>query len=194
MGWARVNGAREVWGSTVVSCNYLISSQRLIGSQRLIQDNHDNRHDTPPSTYTDYQTMLQGINNRHDRPHGNSLAELTAARQDGRKHLLLACSGSVATIKLPEIIRALAPYEGRLSIRLVLTEPAKRFLAGQSAEQPTVSSLARLPCVDAVYDDSCEWEPPWVRGDAVLHIELRRCKPFLPFSIPVFPILGGYAR
>lgn len=119
--------------------------------------------------------MLQAINNQHDLAQANSLSELAAARHDGKKHLLLGCSGSVATIKLPEILKALSSYSDRLSIRIVLTEPAKQFLAGQSGEQPTVASLARLPCVDAVYDDSCEWGPePWVRGTDVLHISLRR--------------------
>ena len=125
--------------------------------------------------------MLQAISNHHDLQHyraeRNSLAALTASRTDGKKHLLLAASGSVATIKIPEIIKALAPHarSGTLSIRVVLTRSAQHFLAGQAAEQPTVSSLLDLPGVDAVYDDAAEWGPePWRRGSAILHIELRR--------------------
>ena len=39
---------------------------------------------------------------------------------DGKKHLLLAASGNVATINLPKIVLALAKQKG-LSIRLALT-------------------------------------------------------------------------
>ncbi|KAK3359107.1 flavoprotein [Lasiosphaeria hispida] len=46
---------------------------------------------------------------------------------------------------LPEIVKALAKYEGKLSIRIVLTSSARQFLNGQSTEQPTVSSLSHLP-------------------------------------------------
>ncbi|KAB2574863.1 Flavoprotein [Lasiodiplodia theobromae] len=92
---------------------------------------------------------------------------------DSKKHLLLAASGSVATIKIPAIITALARHP-HLSIRVVLTASAAAFLAGQSPEQPTLASVASLPNVDAVYLDEDEWREPWVRGNSILHIELRR--------------------
>ncbi|KAJ8124497.1 hypothetical protein O1611_g9142 [Lasiodiplodia mahajangana] len=121
--------------------------------------------------------MLQAISNGHDAHHiqtrKNSLESLTASHDDGKVHLLLGCSGSVATIKLPNIIQALSKYpSSQLSIRVVLTPSASRFLAGQSREQPTVSALMGLPNVDAV--DADEWKVPWVRGGGILHIELRR--------------------
>ncbi|KAK4453747.1 flavoprotein [Podospora aff. communis PSN243] len=140
--------------------------------------------------------MLSFTTNKHDphylRQRANSLENITAARQNtDRKHLLLAASGSVATIKskppsphkptpiltatVPEIIKSLSKHEGKLSIRIVLTSSARHFLGGQSAEQPTVSSLMHLPNVEAVYDDADEWGPqPWKRGASILHIELRR--------------------
>jgi len=124
--------------------------------------------------------MLSFITNKHDphylRQRANSLENITAARQNtDRKHLLLAASGSVATIKIPEIIKSLSKYDGKLSIRIVLTSSARHFLGGQSAEQPTVSSLMHMPNVEAVYDDADEWGPqPWKRGASILHIELRR--------------------
>ena len=94
---------------------------------------------------------------------------------DNRIHLLLAATGSVATIKIANIISALSPHTHKLSIRVILTTKAKQFLAGQSAEQPTVSSLSSLPGVEAIYDDEAEWGPePWRRGVDVLHISLRR--------------------
>lgn len=123
--------------------------------------------------------MVQSISNEHQSDYAenqaNAIASLVAARNDGKKHLLLAASGSVATIKIPVIVQALAKYKGVLSIRIVLTESATHFLAGQSPEQPTVLSLLRLPNVDAVYRDQDEWGPqPWKRGANILHIELRR--------------------
>ncbi|SPQ21025.1 9a1e7e3a-72ba-4f3b-88bd-cbb563c9dfac [Thermothielavioides terrestris] len=138
--------------------------------------------------------MLQSVSDQHDEHYEDSqrdsIEALVAARNDGKKHLLLAASGSVATIKskskslppprlprgkIPVIIQALAKYAGALSIRVVLTESATHFLQGQSAEQPTVSSLLHMPNVDAVYRDRDEWGPqPWRRGASILHIELRR--------------------
>lgn len=105
----------------------------------------------------------------------NSLAAAIAATlHDGKKHLILAASGSVATIKLPLIISSLQNH-ANLSIRIILTKSACNFLAGQSPEQPPVASLALLPNVDSVHHrDEDEWEEPWTRDAKILHIELRR--------------------
>ena len=92
---------------------------------------------------------------------------------DKKKHLLLASSGSVATIKLPNIVQGLSRYND-LSIRIVLTKAAENFLAGQSSEQPLLDSLNGIKNVDGVYRDEDEWSKPWVRGCNILHIELRR--------------------
>ncbi|KAK4251757.1 flavoprotein [Corynascus novoguineensis] len=113
--------------------------------------------------------MMQSLRDHRDQlpepARSNSIESLAATRNDGKKHLLLAASGSVATIKLPVIIKALAKYGETLSIRVVLTESATHFLGGQSDEQPTVDSLSELPNVDAVYRDHDEWGPqPWRRG------------------------------
>ncbi|KAK4199330.1 putative Phosphopantothenoylcysteine decarboxylase [Triangularia verruculosa] len=123
--------------------------------------------------------MLQAVGSGHDnhftRSESSSLGSLVQAMKDGKKHLLLAASGSVATIKIPVIVEALAAFAGVLSIRIVLTKCAGEFLNGQSSEQPTVSSLLHLPNVEAVYLDEDEWGPqPWRRGASILHIELRR--------------------
>lgn len=92
---------------------------------------------------------------------------------DGKSHLLLCASGSVATIKIPNIIFSLA-HHSNLSIRLVLTSSATRFLAGQADEQPSLEAIRALPNVDGIYVDEDEWAEPWVRGGKILHIELRR--------------------
>jgi hypothetical protein len=89
---------------------------------------------------------------------------------------------------VPEIVKALAKYEGKLSIRIVLTSSARHFLGGQSAEQPTVSSLLHMTNVDAVYDDADEWGPqPWKRGASILHIELRRWADMLVVARMFYP-------
>lgn len=92
---------------------------------------------------------------------------------DGKHHILLAATGSVATIKIPLIAEALSGRQN-VSIRILLTPSAEQFLIGQSAEQPDLGSLQKLPNVDGIYHDADEWSKPWVRGDKILHIELRR--------------------
>ena len=91
---------------------------------------------------------------------------------DGKHHLLLAASGSVATIKLPKIVEALSKHKN-LSIRIIITASAEKFLVGQSEEQPKLDSLLGSHQVDGIYRDEDEWKKPWVRGDPILHIELR---------------------
>lgn len=93
---------------------------------------------------------------------------------DGKLHLLIACTGSVATIKLPVILTALSRHSPRLSIRLVLSATATAFLAGQTGVQPTPQQLLAVPGVDGLHLDADEWTPAWTRGAPVLHIELRR--------------------
>ncbi|CAG9997573.1 unnamed protein product [Clonostachys byssicola] len=105
---------------------------------------------------------------------GNA-TEFPPSGTDDRLHLLLVATGSVAAIKIPNIIKALAPHTHKLSIRLILTTNAKHFLGGQATEQPHYTSLLSYPGVEAIYDDASEWGPePWRRGGPVLHIELRR--------------------
>lgn len=96
------------------------------------------------------------------------------AVNDGKKHLLLAASGSVATIKLPSILTALQKHGQNLSIRVVLTKSAAQFFNGQSAEQPSLASLMSHPVVDAVYQDEDEMVGSWTRGTGILHINLRK--------------------
>lgn len=118
------------------------------------------------------------MDSREDQKLGRSLgtaAPFSAAdyTNDGKKHLLLAASGSVATIKLPNIVEALSDHHD-LSIRIIVTDSAGKFLTGQSKEQPTLQSLSAYPNVDGIYRDEDEWKKPWIRGDPILHIELRR--------------------
>ncbi|TAQ90462.1 hypothetical protein B7494_g1184 [Chlorociboria aeruginascens] len=109
----------------------------------------------------------------NERPRGAAEA-LSAAIQDGKEHLLLAASKFTSHgVTIPLIISALASHRN-LSIRVIVTKSAAHFLAGQTPEQPTLSSVALLPNVDAVYLDEDEWADPWTRHSKILHIELRR--------------------
>ncbi|PYH74019.1 putative flavoprotein [Aspergillus vadensis CBS 113365] len=92
---------------------------------------------------------------------------------DNKIHVLLAASGSVATIKLPNIAKALGRHSN-VSIRIIVTRSAAEFLKGQSHEQPLLENLLELPGVDAIYRDEDEWRHTWIRGEPILHIELRK--------------------
>ena len=93
--------------------------------------------------------------------------------RDGKKHILLGSSGSVAAIKLPDIVCGLFSTQN-ISIRIILTAAATHFFSGVSDENPSVDSLRVLPRVEGVYTDADEWLIPWQRGNAILHIELRK--------------------
>ncbi|CEJ80566.1 Putative Flavoprotein [[Torrubiella] hemipterigena] len=103
----------------------------------------------------------------------SSAEDVSLSKADGKKHLLLAASGSVATIKIGNIIQGLAEHKS-LSIRLILTSSAAQFLKGQAEEQPSLADIAKLPNVDGIYEDDAEWSHPWTRGAPILHIEMRK--------------------
>lgn len=118
--------------------------------------------------------MASGQPNGHGGNVSRDTTEAVAlARSDGKRHLLLAASGSVATIKIVPIVKALS-NRPNLSIRIVLTPSAARFLDGQSEEQPSLGEIARYVNVDGIYSDASEWTPAWTRGAPILHIELRK--------------------
>ena len=73
--------------------------------------------------------------------------------------MLVGCTGSVATIKVHEVVSGIRE-EGH-EVRIVATEKALHFLDKEKAG------------VD-VLTDADEWDAWRVRGDPVLHIELRK--------------------
>ena len=92
-----------------------------------------------------------------------------------KKHLLLACTGSVATIKLPDILAALTPYSAHLSIHLILTPSSLHFLPSTLTHPyPGVAIPTLYPIVSHTWTNADEWVQ-WTKiGDPVLHIELRK--------------------
>lgn len=76
-----------------------------------------------------------------------------------RKKILIGCTGSVATIKLPQLVEKLS--QNNLDVRIVVTEKAKHFL-----------KEAELPPAIQILSDTVEWAAWQDRGDPVLHIDL----------------------
>ncbi|XP_043483787.1 phosphopantothenoylcysteine decarboxylase [Leptopilina heterotoma] len=76
-----------------------------------------------------------------------------------RKKILIGCTGSVATIKLPQLVDKL--WQHNYDIRVVVTERAKHFLKD-----------VKLPIGTQVLSDTVEWAAWQDRGDPVLHIDL----------------------
>lgn len=73
--------------------------------------------------------------------------------------VLVGCTGSVATIKVNELIEQL--NKKNYEVQLVTTEHAKHFLKKEHTS-----------C--KVWSDEDEWKMWSKRGDPVLHIELRK--------------------
>ncbi|OQR75431.1 phosphopantothenoylcysteine decarboxylase-like [Tropilaelaps mercedesae] len=82
---------------------------------------------------------------------------------EGEIHILLGLTGSVASLKAPELAQQLQDIEipgHAVKIQIVTTEHAKHFYT--------------LPEQLKAYDDQTEWSSWQNRSDPVLHIELRR--------------------
>ena len=77
-----------------------------------------------------------------------------------RPNVLVACSGSVATIKIPEITSLLSRT---CNVRLVTTASAQHFFSVQEIAKDV-----------HVYTDDDEWVAWKNIGDPVVHIELRK--------------------
>ncbi|VDM96356.1 unnamed protein product [Thelazia callipaeda] len=84
-------------------------------------------------------------------------------RQGGKFHLLIGITGSVASMKLAELLIELnkSSPEGKLVIRVVATDAARVFIDESTFEVP-------------IYSDMDEWNMWKKRGDPILHIELRK--------------------
>ena len=100
-------------------------------------------------------------------------------------NILIAVTGSVAAIKIIELIRKLRSafprsytsivddqtYKATIAIKVVMTENSKHFVPKDELLKNCTSSSC--PYLD-ILDDADEWNQ-WTRiGDPVLHIELRK--------------------
>lgn len=80
-------------------------------------------------------------------------------------HLLIGVTGSVAAIKVPELIQQLNT-ENLFKIRIILTEGAQHFV--------TREEILKIDPSIECYTDENEWKLWSKKGDPVLHIELRK--------------------
>lgn len=78
-------------------------------------------------------------------------------------HVLIACSASVAAIKIPDIVSQLA--HKNIQTTLVVTEASKHFI--------DIEKIKMDFKID-VFTDQNEWDAWKNRGDPVLHIELSK--------------------
>lgn len=79
-------------------------------------------------------------------------------------NILICCTGSVATIKIPELVDRFRSHPNTV-VRLVVSQHSRHFL-------PDLSELGVLG--ESVLTDQEEWDSWTDRGDPVLHIELRK--------------------
>eukprot|EP00111_Clytia_hemisphaerica_P008890 TCONS_00025970-protein len=83
-------------------------------------------------------------------------------------NLLLAATGSVATIKIPLLVKKLKEKFGKISIKLILTKNAEFFIKPEEKED--MESL----CGCQIYRDEDEWSSWKKIGDPILHVDLMK--------------------
>jgi phosphopantothenoylcysteine decarboxylase len=85
-----------------------------------------------------------------------------------KKNILIACTGSVATIKIPNIVQQLKAlsedenFRHTFDVQIIATEKALNFF--NAADVPNTQILT----------DSLEWSTWTKRGDPILHIDLTK--------------------
>lgn len=79
------------------------------------------------------------------------------------KNILIGCTGSVASLKIPILVKQLLETHNNFKIQIITTEHAKHFF--EESELPENVKL---------WSDADEWSSWKNRGDPVLHIELGK--------------------
>lgn len=81
-----------------------------------------------------------------------------------KRNILIGCTGSVASIKLPVLVEKLLQLaEFEVDVRVIVTKHAQHFF-----------TRAELPDSIVLHTDQDEWTSWQQRGDPVLHIELGK--------------------
>lgn len=78
-----------------------------------------------------------------------------------KPHVLVGCTGSVASVKVPHLINSLVRLPCQPEVKLVTTKYSRHFF-----------DVGSVSCL--VFTDDNEWETWRELKDPVLHIELRR--------------------
>eukprot|EP01016_Furgasonia_blochmanni_P037017 TRINITY_DN430_c0_g1_i1.p1 TRINITY_DN430_c0_g1~~TRINITY_DN430_c0_g1_i1.p1 ORF type:complete len:193 (+),score=20.36 TRINITY_DN430_c0_g1_i1:46-624(+) len=84
-------------------------------------------------------------------------------------NLLIGVSGSVAAIKIPQLLVALLPLN-RFNIRVIMTNSSEDFITKNTLAELNLSLNADLKIYTDV-DEKGVWRK---KGDPVLHIDLRK--------------------
>lgn len=112
------------------------------------------------------QRVVDGGQSLHLRTRKQSESKST------KKHCLIGCSGSVATLKLPELV---AKLSRDYKVLIVCTKNALFFLnRAQNYNPKAWGEFLDLGGMELVLEDSDEWDMWNKIGNDVLHIELRR--------------------
>jgi len=106
---------------------------------------------------------------RISRPSSSSkLGKTEKARidkyEDGKRHVLVGATGSVASVKIPLIVKSLMAHE-EVEVQVIVTKTAKHFV--------NVDKLKAETGVK-VWEDEDDWKTWHELSDPILHIELRR--------------------
>ena len=96
-----------------------------------------------------------------------------SSKSDSKKNILLCISGSVATIKIPELfVKLHKEYNVRM---LCSSSSSLHFLSKSKAYNPKYYELfEQLGGFNLIVTDTEEWDLWNIKGDIVLHIELRK--------------------
>jgi phosphopantothenoylcysteine decarboxylase len=100
-------------------------------------------------------------------------------------NVLLSCSGSVAVIKVPELVVGL--IKAGFKVQVILTKNAEFFW--ERAKTYNLAAWAEFEALlldDIVLRDEDEWSVWNKKGDPVLHIEARRWADILVSDIILF--------
>lgn len=85
----------------------------------------------------------------------------TDEEKSSTKKILVGCTGSVASIKIPLLVQELQHLDDKVEIKIVATDHALHFFERDTLSVPVLA-------------DTNEWEMWRSIQDPVLHIELRR--------------------
>ncbi|ANB14231.1 phosphopantothenoylcysteine decarboxylase complex subunit CAB3 [Sugiyamaella lignohabitans] len=101
---------------------------------------------------------------QHTIGQGGGTGTGSGSEDDGKVHILLAVTGSVATIKIALIIGKLKQvYKDQAEIQLIVTASAQHFMTG-----------LKIPPDVKVWHDNDEWDSRHGVAETMLHVRLRR--------------------
>lgn len=116
--------------------------------------------------------MYDIVNRKHSIMSSHFLKAKSFGASNVKPKVLIGCSGSVASLKVPELVAELSQH---FQVMVIATQNSHFFL--EKSELYNADAWQRFESVggwDVVLYDSDEWEM-WTKiGHTVLHIELRR--------------------